>query len=333
MGAFHQKLDSRAGKMKACDFHPKHFPAGAKHRLEMEAVEGASPVCLPVLLARGRRQGKTLVVMAGVHGDEYEGVSAVFQIFHEVDPEQMTGDLLAIPVANPPAFWAGSRTSPLDGRNLAREFPGTRDAGPTAEIAYHLDRSVIAAADFYLDLHSGGIRYLMPTMVGYDATDDRSRAAALCFGANVMWGHSAIGSGRTISAAKARAIPFLYTEARGSGRVAEEDAGMFRRGIRNTLQHLGILSGKPEPVAIEHHLLGDGDIDQGITCVRRGFLTAAVGLLDNVREGQLLGTVADLLGNCIDTLYAPRSGQVALIHAFPVIEPGEPAFFITGTHS
>ena len=125
----------------------------------------------PVLVARGRRPGPTLVVSANVHGDEYEGVRAILETFEWLDPEAMNGDVLAVPVVNVPAFWSGTRTSPLDGANLARVFPGDEDGTPSQQIAWHFAQSVIARADFYLDLHSAGIRYRMPSMVGYPAAD------------------------------------------------------------------------------------------------------------------------------------------------------------------
>ena len=75
-----------------------------------------------MLVVRGRLPGPTLVVSANVHGDEYEGVRAIFETFNSLDPGAMSGDLLAVPVVNVPAFWAGTRTSPLDDANLARIF-------------------------------------------------------------------------------------------------------------------------------------------------------------------------------------------------------------------
>src|SRR5207245_3064778 len=128
-------------------------------------------------------------------------VHAIFDCCQELDPAQMCGDFLAVPVANPPAFRAGARLSPLDNANLARCFPGALDGGPTAAIAWHLDRSILAHADFYLDLHSGGVRLLMPSMAGYDVTGPRSVQAAQISGFPVIWGHPVIAPGRTVSAA------------------------------------------------------------------------------------------------------------------------------------
>ena len=80
------------------------------------------PAGLPLLRVTGARPGKRLVATGGVHGDEYEGPRAIYETFDELDPAEMAGEFLAVPVANPAAHWAVSRTNPEDGANLARVF-------------------------------------------------------------------------------------------------------------------------------------------------------------------------------------------------------------------
>jgi predicted deacylase len=137
-------------------FHPDRFGRGQKYRLELNVTP---EIRLPVLLVRGSRPGKTLVAAGAVHGDEYEGVQAIFECFEGLEPAQMSGDFLAVPVANPPAFFAGTRLSPLDRGNLARCFPGDRDGSPTSAIAWNLDQHILARANFFVDLHSGGVAF------------------------------------------------------------------------------------------------------------------------------------------------------------------------------
>ncbi len=315
------------------DFSPRKFARGRRFAFDLEFTAAGHTLRVPVILVRGAREGKTLVVTAAVHGDEYEGVRTLLELGRELNPGEMSGDLLAIPVLNPPAFWNGTRTSPLDGANLARVCPGRADGTPTEVIAYYLDRSILPYADLYLDLHSAGVKMAMPTLIGYDASDPGSRDAAFAFDAPVIWGHPEIAPGRTVSAAKARAIPFLYTEARGAGRIHPDDLRIYRRGVLNLMRHLHILEGAPERGACRYHLLGEGNIDESIAAAHRGFLIPAVSLLDEVQEDQELGAVVDLYGEPIEHIRSPRSGLVVLIHEFPVIEPGEPAFLVTGKQS
>ena len=283
---------------------------------------------LPVLHVRGASPGKTLVATGAVHGDEYEGVRAILETFEELDPAAMSGEFLAVPVANPPAFWNGTRTSPLDNGNLARVFPGAPEGDATAVIAWNLGHRIIAKADFYLDLHSGGVGWSMPSMAGYDASDARSVEGAQAFGAEVIWGHPDVPAGRTVSFAKSKNIPFLYTEARGAGRIDPGDLEMMKRGIRNLLRHLGILATPLERVPLKLHLFGEGNIHNGINAARRGFFIPAVKLLDEVGAGQYLGRLCTPLGETLDEFHAPCDGLIGLIREFPVVQPDDPLFLI-----
>jgi predicted deacylase len=311
------------------DFNPARFERNQKYAFDLD-VPGVNGLSLSILLIRGKRDGNTLVITAGVHGDEYEGVRTILDIYDTLDPAEISGNVLCVPVANPLAFWNGSRTTPCDGLNLARVFPGSVAASPTAAIAYCLANAVIARADFFLDLHSAGVKLLMPTMVGYDAMDVRSRNAALAFGAPVLWGHPEMVPGRTVSFAKSVGIPWLYTEARGAGRIHEDDLLVFKRGIHNLLRHLAILPGEAQLIKAQTHLFGNGDIDTSLLASKQGFLIPDTHLLQKVSTGEQLGHTVNLRGETVEAFHAPADGVVVLIRQWPVVEPGEPMFLITG---
>jgi predicted deacylase len=274
-------------------------------------------------------QGPTLVVSAGVHGDEYEGVRAIYELFRELDPALMRGTLLCVPVLNPPAHRACSRVNPTDGLNLARVFPGDPDGSVSHRIAWVFDQEILSRASFYLDLHSGGVRYGMPSMVGYDNTDMRGLAAAEAIGAPVVWGHPVIEPGRTISAAKARGIPFLYTEAWGAGRIAAADLAMMKRGIVNLMRHLRILDGEPDlPDTPPRRLTGVGNTDGGLVSSKPGFLMLDVAVLDRVQQGQRLGYLVDEWGTTVEEYKAPLAATVGLTREMPIVEAGDTLFLL-----
>lgn len=319
----------RTDCLKAEAFSPSAFARGKKHALELDM---GLPECgpIPVLFVHGAKPGKTLVVIAGIHGDEYEGVRAIFDLYAELDPSVLSGSVLALPVANPPAFWKGTRLSPLDGANLARTFPGVRNGQPSEVLAYWIGEAIIAHADFLIDLHSAGVMLSMPTMVGYAAGDERARAAALAFGAPVVWAHSTLGPGRSLTAAAKRGIPWLYTEARGAGRIDADDLAIYKRGLRNLLRHLGILAGKIDAPQPKRLLFGDGDLDASVSATRDGFFVPEVNLLDLVQAGQIVGRSIDLFGETVEVFAAPCAGAVAMLRAFPVLKAGEAVCLIAG---
>ena len=216
--------------------------------------------------------GPTLLVSTSVHGDDYEDVHTVLETSVALDPTALCGSLFAVPIV--------SRTHPINGGNLDRAFPGRPDGSPSERFAWVL-------ADFYLDLHSGAVRFAMPSMVG----------------APIIWSHPVIEPGLTISVARARGVPFLYTEARAAGRIHPDDLLMMRRGILNLLRHLNMLAGPPEIPAPSLRLQGIGNTDEGIVATSDGFWMPSVNLLA--------------------TPQAPADGVVALRRELPPVSVGD----------
>ena len=304
-----------------------------KQRYFLEIADNADEqIGIPVLIANGHHPGKTLVVFACVHGDELEGVQAIHDVFNLLEPRDMHGRLIAVPIANLPAYNALTRTSPIDGLNLARTFPGKKDGTVTERIAYYLSNLAIREADLFLDLHSSGVRSRMPTMVGYDAGETacaaRSKEAALAFGMPVIWGHKNIGPGRSICSAAEFGIPWLYVESPNGACVSPIDLPFYVNGVLNLLGHLGVISRSIESKPPMCRLLGSGDVDTSRCTDISGFFVPHAGLLERVEKGQPVGEIRDIFGQTIQKIHAERKGLVAMLRATPVVSPGDALFLI-----
>ena len=322
--------------MRFADFDPDALSAGERHRVYLEVgshLDG-QPLGVPLLCARSRQRGPTLVVLACVHGDEYEGMAAIHEVFRRLEPGRLRGTILAVPTLNLPAAAAVHRFSPIDHLNLARVFPGRPDGTVTERIAHYTDRHLIARADLLVDLHSAGSRYSMPTLCGYctlgDAIGERSGAAARAFGAPVLWQHNEVPPGRTLSAAHERGIPSVYAETTGGTWLRAADVEVYVRGVFNLMRHLAILDGPLEPGPPPLVLEGSGNLDFAITAEVSGYLRNAVGLLDAVAKGDLLGTVHDPWGDAVQEIRAPQSGRVVMRRETPLLLVGEMAYALTG---
>jgi predicted deacylase len=277
-----------------------------------------------------------LVVLAAVHGDEYEGVEAIPQAFGDVDPTLLAGTLVMVPVCNLPAYESAIRSSPIDGLNLARVFPGKADGTVTERIAYTLTEQLFRHADFLLDLHSGGVAADIPTLIGYLHDDgelgQKSRAAAEAFGAPVLWGHPMpIPAGRSISAAMEVGVPWLYTEAAGGGFARPDDVACYRRGILNLMRHLGMLAGAPEVPTASLHLVGDGNLDIVTLSPVGGYFRPAVNVLDRVKKGDLMGNIVDFFGKVSATILAEADGVVIMVRRLHRVHVGEGLVQVTNT--
>jgi predicted deacylase len=188
-----------------------------------------------------------VVLEGGNHGDEYEGPITICEIIRELDPGEIQGRLILLPAVNVAAVVAGRRTSPVDGLNLNRTFPGDPDGTITQQIAHFMAHEIFPRGDAFLDLHSGGSSLdILPSAIIEPTSDPelhrRNVAAVRAFDAPFMVVVSNLGDPRTATATACRAgLTTVGTEMGGGGTVGPEVLEICRRGVRNVLAHLGVL--------------------------------------------------------------------------------------------
>jgi len=209
-------------------------------------------VMIPITVIRNG-DGPTALLTGGNHGDEYEGPLALFDLAATLKPAAISGRIIVVPAMNYPAFRAGTRTSPIDGGNLNRSFPGRSDGTVTEKIADYFQRVLLPHADFALDFHSGGktldfLPFAAAHVLPDKMQEDRCFAAVKAFGAPYSVKMLEIDSvGMYDTAAEALGRVFVTTELGGGGTSTPETVGIARRGLRNFLAHCGILSAEVEP--------------------------------------------------------------------------------------
>ncbi len=204
------------------------------------------------VIANGK--GPTVIIEGGNHGDEYEGPITICELIRDLDPGEVQGRLVLMPANNVHAAMAGKRTSPVDGLNFNRTFPGDPRGTITQQISAFVNDHVLPLGDAFLDLHSGGSSLdIIPSAI-IEPTDDpalhrRNVAAALAFDAPMTVVIANMGDSRTATAAACRAgLVTVGTEMAGGGAVSLEALAVCRRGVRNVLAHLGVLApDKAEP--------------------------------------------------------------------------------------
>lgn len=198
--------------------------------------------------------GPTVILEGGNHGDEYEGPITICDLIRDLDPGRVQGRLILMPANNVHAVMAGQRTSPVDGLNFNRTFPGDPRGTITQQISAFVSDHILPIGDAFLDLHSGGSSLdIIPSAI-VEPTDDpalhkRNVAAVQAFDAPMMVVISNLGEPRTATAAACRAgLVAVGTEMAGAGTVSLEALAVCRRGVANVLDHLGVVvREKPEP--------------------------------------------------------------------------------------
>lgn len=273
------------------------------------------------------RDGPTLTVLGGVHGDELEGILAARLFARSLSDTLRCGRVRVVAVANPPAHVARARCTPIDGRNLARTFPGSTTGTLTERIADALTRTVIAGSDLLVDLHSAGAAYEMPVFAGcvVDAgTGSRARCAAEAFDAPVLWLHHGMNPGRSLAAADALGVPAIYAEGSGGGGLRAADLDVYTRGLHNVLAWLGMAEG---PAAPSHGRLvlegGTGDIDASLSAGSDGWCVTRVAAGQQVCAGEIVATIHDETGGAVETIRSPRPGTVMMLRRDAEVARGD----------
>lgn len=203
-------------------------------------------LAMPIAVIKNGK-GPTVLSMSGTHGDEYEGQIANSKLIRSLDPKDIRGRVIILPMANFPAAHAGTRTSPIDQGNLNRSFPGDPNGTPTRMIAHYIETELMPRADLVLDLHSGGysLDYLpsaLARMTGEEKRDARTLELLEVFGAPISYITTGLGESRTSIAASERVgIPLLDSELGGGGTVSIEGTRLAEHGVRRILEHMGIV--------------------------------------------------------------------------------------------
>ena len=307
-------------------------PAGTKTHfmLPITSRGDGTNVGLPVVVARGSQPGKTLLVTAGVHGDEFEGMAALRQVCGELEPAAIRGTLVAVPIANPPSFEAGMRVNPDDRQDLARIFPGDPSGTVSEQIAHALTHRFIRHADLYCDLHSAGQFYAMPPLAGYQLRAEpllsQQRAAAKAFGLDLVWGTPGL-PGRTLSVAGDYNVPAIYVEITGEGRCRTADVERYAHGLRQLLVLLEITAGelvRHEPRwFVEDDRSGAGFLQVQNRAPCGGLFLAETAIWDDVSTGQRLGAIYDPFGVERHVVTAPHAGKIVFLRTFSRVLAGD----------
>jgi len=263
--------------------------------------------------------------VSGVHGDEYEGGEAICRVFNELDPHSLSGTFLAVPTINIPALESGTRTSPIDGINLNRIFPGNANGGISDRIAHFMFHEIAAKSDYLIDFHGGGIDLLHASVVNYrtapdPAIVDTARRFAESTGLGIMV-HGTPGTGQLVDDFIKTGKPSINIETGGGGGLSETAVVEDVTAMWNVMKHLHMVDGEPSRPAQRTHVKNVGQVrvhTSGIWNQRPD-----LSIPTNVAEGDVLGTVSDVFRDVKETVTAPHAGYLYVLRSSPKIQAGD----------
>ena len=285
-------------------------------------------VMIPISVVRNG-DGPTALLTGANHGDEYEGPVALQHLALALAPADVRGRVVIVPAFNYPAFRSGSRTSPIDGGNLNRSFPGRPDGNITEVIADYFQRTLIPQADFVLDIHSGGKTLEFVPFAAAHVLDDKDQQAA-CVAAmrafNAPYSMMLLeidSDGMFDTAVEDQGKVFVSTELGGGGTLTARTVGIARKGVRNFLIHAGILRGAPD--IAESISLDMPDADCYVFSEHAGLLEPVVDLGSEVTRGDAIARIwpLDRTGVRPVEYTARRDGILAGRHFPGLVQSGD----------
>lgn len=285
--------------------------------------------------------GPRLLVTGGVHGDEFEPILAIRRLirFFSSGGRLLSGSVAFVPVVNQAAYFRGHRCAE-DGLDLARTCPGKVDGSITERTAAALS-DLIRAADYYIDLHTGGTELAVSPLVGYGLVSDpkileKQRRMAQAFNLPLIWGSSAELEGRSLSVARDAKVPAIYAEYLGSASCTTEGTDAYFEGVLNVMDELGLFEYQRCPSRVELSAEDTrpqaGHMQVCHPAPVAGYFEPAVALGDVVQQGQPIGHVLDFYGEDAHPIPAEESGRVIVLRTFPRVHEGDSVGVVLPSH-
>ena len=295
---------------------------------------------MPVGIVNGASSGPTLTVTGGLYPTEFYGIEAASRLYQLIKPEELSGRLITIPIVNMSTFQfrtpmfklVQSSTSPIDGGNINKSFPGTSKGRPTMVLAYKLF-DIISKSDYHVDFRGGDLNesHLVHTIflrIGNEL-DETAEMMAKAFGFEyVLPGTPEIGhtsKGTLIYEAMNKGVASIISES-GLGyreQPLDEFINLHVQGTINLLKYFGMIEGKIVKPKNQRFL----DMEwQRVRAPVSGIFQAIADQGDVCKAGELLGLIKDVDGSELGQVLSPVDGVVHCMYPRRVVHVGDPLY-------
>jgi predicted deacylase len=280
---------------------------------------------IPVILLNGAHEGPTLMIASGVHGDDLNTIPMVWRIAERIDLAMLRGQVIAAPIINPFAFEAGTHLTPAD--NSAPSFPG--DAGGTVSqrIGHHVYNKLVVRANYVIDMHGGSKNATLATLAHIDGGCEpeifsKAKAMATAFQPQLIVVQEAKPGSPVRGLAQAACRNGSVGIYIGLGQMGfnEQDTLRGTDGVFNIMRHVNMLPGEPASVATTPHITYTELYQKS---PYGGGFFPAVSAGQEVKVGDVLGTVVDVFGQPQGQIKAEVAGIVDAIRFYPVVAVGD----------
>lgn len=294
-----------------------------RHHFYFRAGQRATgvPVLVPVIVLKGEKSGRQLLLTAAVHGDELNGIRVIHRLLENINPDALSGTIVAVPGVNQPGMEAHSRYFGPHGGDPNRAFPGNRKRGETEAVyvAHLWQHLFLPGTDLAVDLHTQTTGTAYPLFVFADFRNATVRKMAYALMPEVIKNDKG-EKGTLETSLLSKGIPAVTFEIGAPKLFQAELIEKAVAGLENMMVKSGLLDGTPRqpdasPIVGTHY--------SNVTAEEGGLAVVHVALRDRVEKDQLLATVYDPFGVPVRTYHAPHGGWVLAVATDPMRDAGQ----------
>jgi N2-acetyl-L-2,4-diaminobutanoate deacetylase len=286
------------------------MPVSGLHRGSLIVSGGGDDAEIAFQVMIGTAVRPRLAVVAGIHGDEYDGIRALADLADMIAPASLAGSLLIVPVANPLAYRAAKRRAPADDTDLNRVFPG-KPGGTISERMAHALTRLLGQADLVFTLHGGAAATTLAPWIEFtNLAGPVGRAAYAAAAASGFPDLVALPQlpGRLLSGMFDVGVPAIEGEVGGRAATRSDNVAWYRERVCAVARHAGVLD-EPLPPRGTSPAWELCEIAAGAA----GIFVCRVALRQAVHTGDILGEVIDPIRGRVAPLRAPADGLIGAI--------------------
>ncbi len=295
-------------------------------KMEIATLHTMTKLKIPIIVERSKIPGPTILLSAGLHGDEINGIEIVRQIITQKINKPKTGTIICIPVINVFGFVNQTREFP-DKRDLNRVFPGSKKGSLASRFAYYLLKEIIPHVDYAIDFHAGGARRFNAPQVRIVPDNPELKALADIFHAPFgLYSKNILGTFR--NSCDKLGVKMLLFEGGKSIDINSEITKQGIDGTKRVLKHFGMLN--------PHKKISDPDkktiyIEKSswIRAKYSGMFHGCTKIGAYIEKGDLLAVISDPYGKFEHKVKAPNSGYIINVNDAPIVFQGDAIYHIS----
>jgi predicted deacylase len=295
------------------------LPKGAFSRLFIELIENGigRPIQVPVVVAKGKKDGPIFGITAALHGNELNGIPVIHQLLQKVNLNTLRGTLVCVIVANMPGM-LGEYREFNDGVDLNHIMPGKQHGNRSQVYAFELVERITNHFDYLVDLHTASSGRVNSLYVRADLHLEATSQMAYLLRPQIIV-HNPPSDYTLRGVSDEAGKPAITVEICDPQRFQRDPIKRCLQGIRRVLGHVGMIPGKPIPLPETPVLCARS---YWIYTDRGGLLTVIPGLTDLVKKGDLVASQINIFGDVIREYHAPEDGVVIGHSVNPVSQSG-----------